>query len=506
MAMSWSSSQEEDTLRYLNGRLEYSVRVRGSTFLWGSSGLTKDLTFASPLILHIANDRYGQVITLNTRTSILSVPPTVYGTLQPGEVVSLPIQGIAGVFAQCAEESIVRCVISILPHWQDKNPWRQLVPSAQIVKLTVAPSAWANLSFEVGGILQASNATLNQKIPQAFDFTTLYSQLGVATEKTSPANLLNSSDLEVAVAGLPLMSLRAEGVKGMLDKACALRANIYIAKFLNQTAIIAQMRANLTNSTSYLQDLVQRSSTQASALAAAYATDGLGGVVKTTSSNLSAKGTGTTTETATGTTTANSTKTTTTSTTNTTAWPTQNMTYQDYGYRYPSIEAAAQNDRAQLSLMAEQFAVFMAQGTSANLETVFSNELTAYDMDVKRLQVAYLNTMLLPPIIGTVTGIYKQVGEAVLPGETVMRIEDTSTIYLVGTLICRQMVSPGSAATITTNLFGSGTTGTLNGSVLAARGDDRGDDWWNVVISCPNSVGIAPNCTFDYEDTTVTIA
>lgn len=87
-----------------------------------------------------------------------------------------------------------------------------------------------------------------------------------------------------------------------------------------------------------------------------------------------------------------------------------------------------------------------------------------------------------------------------------MRIEDTSTIYLVGTLICRQMVSLGSAVTIQTNLFSSGTTGTLNGSVIAARGDDTGDDWWNVVISCPNSVGIAPNCNFDYEDTTVTIA
>jgi hypothetical protein len=120
--------------------------------------------------------------------------------------------------------------------------------------------------------------------------------------------------------------------------------------------------------------------------------------------------------------------------------------------------------------------------------------------------VAYLNTILLPPISGTVTGIYKQVGEAVLPGETVMRIEDTSTIYLVGTLICPQMVSLGSAVTIDTNLFSSGTTGTLNGTVIAARGDDKGDDWWNVVISCPNSVGIAPSCTFDYEDTTVTIA
>jgi hypothetical protein len=126
MTVSWSRSEEdtsssEDTLRYLNGRLEYSVRVRDTTFLWGSSGLTKDLTFSSPLILHIGNDRYGQEISLATRTAILSVPPTEWGTLQPGEIVSLPIQGIIGVYAQCAEESTVRCVISVLSVLPDPN-------------------------------------------------------------------------------------------------------------------------------------------------------------------------------------------------------------------------------------------------------------------------------------------------------------------------------------------------------------------------------------------------
>jgi hypothetical protein len=115
MTMSWSDS-EGDTLRYLNGRLEYSVRVRGATppgtFLWGSSGLTTDLTFATPLILHVANDRYGQEITLFKQTA--NGTQTGQGTLQPGEVVSLPMQAIIGVSATCAEESIVRCVISVV--------------------------------------------------------------------------------------------------------------------------------------------------------------------------------------------------------------------------------------------------------------------------------------------------------------------------------------------------------------------------------------------------------
>jgi hypothetical protein len=112
MTTSWSR-QEEDTLRYLDGRLEYAVRVRGTatpTFLWGSAGITGDITFAAPLILHIGNDRYGQQITLGTQAA--GGAQTAKGTLQPGEVVSLPVQDITGVYATCAAESIVRCVIS----------------------------------------------------------------------------------------------------------------------------------------------------------------------------------------------------------------------------------------------------------------------------------------------------------------------------------------------------------------------------------------------------------
>ena len=56
------------------------------------------------------NDRYGQQISLGTQ--VAGAAQTALGTLQPGEVVSLPVQTITGVYATCAEESIVRCVIS----------------------------------------------------------------------------------------------------------------------------------------------------------------------------------------------------------------------------------------------------------------------------------------------------------------------------------------------------------------------------------------------------------
>lgn len=399
---------------------------------------------------------------------------------------------------------------------------------AKIVALTASPSVWADLSFETGGIIAESSVKLGESV-NAFDFSSLNQALGVATEtrfqpgrpvggiKASepelrvgqvaaagqhvvgqfvpdPADLYDSADLTQSVGGSELMSLRAEGIKAVLDKACALRANLWYAKYGNEAQIIDQIEqyystANNNSKPELLASLAQLAEQQRNDLTNQYQTDGRMGVVPETSSHLTATGND-------GSTQQNG---------------TQDTTYKDYTYRVPSIEANAQNARAQISLIDEQFAQFMAGQTLPNLASVFTNELTAIDMDVKRLQVAYLNTILLPPISGVVTGLYKQVGEAVLPGETVLRIEDNSTIYLVGTLICREMITLGTAATVTIqNLFSSAASATLTGSVIAARGDSGGDDRWNVVISCPNSSGdlspvVPPNYRFDFDDTIIAI-
>ena len=47
-----------------SGRPSYEVRVRGTTYLWGSAGITHDLTYHAPLILYIRNSLHGEVITL----------------------------------------------------------------------------------------------------------------------------------------------------------------------------------------------------------------------------------------------------------------------------------------------------------------------------------------------------------------------------------------------------------------------------------------------------------
>lgn len=91
----------------------YEIRVRGTTadptYLWGSAGITENLQFAKPLLLHIRNDPVGEDVTFGTQ--VASGTQTTIGTLERGQCVSIPLQDIAAVFATCALESTVGCII-----------------------------------------------------------------------------------------------------------------------------------------------------------------------------------------------------------------------------------------------------------------------------------------------------------------------------------------------------------------------------------------------------------
>jgi hypothetical protein len=87
----------------------YEVRVRGTAYLWGSAGLTRDVSFARPLVLHARNALFGEPIGIGTQT--VSGTQTDYGTLQPGECISIELQGVSGVYVTCTRESVVGCMI-----------------------------------------------------------------------------------------------------------------------------------------------------------------------------------------------------------------------------------------------------------------------------------------------------------------------------------------------------------------------------------------------------------
>jgi biotin carboxyl carrier protein len=182
----------------------------------------------------------------------------------------------------------------------------------------------------------------------------------------------------------------------------------------------------------------------------------------------------------------------------------------DYGYRMPYYESQAQNERAQISLIDQQFSQYMYSQQLPNLTTIFQNELRSIDGDVYRLQIAFLSSILLAPFAGTVTGVYKYPGDSVRAGEPVLRVENNETVLIVATVVYRDRVALGATATIQTNLYDSATTPTtVAGTVVAARGHAPDDDHWDIVIKCNNVSGGAQvlpiEYSFDYDDTVVTI-
>jgi biotin carboxyl carrier protein len=421
--------------------------------------------------------------------------------------------------------------------------------TAKVVSLRVRPFQVSHLSFEVGGILGESDTVLGASVT-AFDFAAFYALLrSMPTVTTDPARLLyDFLEIQAAVQPFTVAALRAEVNKAALSTAINARANAYYAKYGTAPAIITQINEFYSPSVfdskpNRLDRLSATSQNQMLQLQDAYANDGRTSVVRTTQSVLDStlESTGSSktagqsdqlsvtfpTEPATfsppppgtGITVTGDVKVsedfqmdTSSLASTSTGFATERQTIvnTDYGYRIPFLENVAQNDRAQISLIDERFASFMYAQNLPNLAAVFQNELASIDNNVYRTQIAYLNTILMSPIPGTVTGIYKNPGDAVRPGEPVIRVENNDIVYLVATLVYRGPISIGSLVTVTTTLFDlPGPPTTVEGNAVAVRGQQE-DDHWEVILPCPNlEIGgkhIFPlGYHFDYDNTTVSI-
>lgn len=86
----------------------YLVQVRGKTYVWGSAGLTVSLTW--PLLLVVNNDALGDPVDIGSE---LTGSSQNYGTLQPGECWTVPLQGLRGVFAICNADTTLACSILV---------------------------------------------------------------------------------------------------------------------------------------------------------------------------------------------------------------------------------------------------------------------------------------------------------------------------------------------------------------------------------------------------------
>ena len=407
-------------------------------------------------------------------------------------------------------------------------------PPPKVVSLNVRPSQVSHLCFEAGGILGEFKAELGAPVV-AFDFAGFYALLGsIPTIPDHPARMLyDFLEIQAFVSPFTLAALRAEAAKATLNKAINARANAFYAKYANGPAIISRINQDYSPSSDNskpvrLSRLSNLSTKQTQDLGDAYVKDKRAGVVKMTMSSLVSTTTGQSGDdtidivvppgtffpvpadappiTVTGDVPLHQDL----KLGRSSGTSNETISNTDYGYRHPFYELTAQYERAQISLIDEQFAQFVAGQNMPFLGAVFLNELNAINADVYRIQIAYLNTILMSPISGTVTGIYKNPGDAVRAGEPVVRVENNAEVLLVATLIYRGPISIGSKVTVSTTLFGlPGSPISTEGTAVAVRGR-REDDQWEVIVKCSNlddgGNPIFPlGYHFDYDDTTVSV-
>jgi hypothetical protein len=122
------------------------------------------------------------------------------------------------------------------------------------------------------------------------------------------------------------------------------------------------------------------------------------------------------------------------------------------------------------------------------------------DLEIRKLQVQYIETFLVPRMGGTVTSVLKDAGDNVRVGESVLRIEGDDQILLAGQVKCRAAVTVGQSCVVeTTNVFASDPPVALrlNARVVSVRGYDSEKDRWNIVLEAQNPA--APHLPLGYD-------
>lgn len=377
---------------------------------------------------------------------------------------------------------------------------------AKPLSLTVRPFQVAHLCFEVGGILGRSFAELGTKV-SAFSFDLLlYAPIRGAVDNGQGRLELDSNGINQRVLPFPnmtnpagsgpaLAALRAESLQAALNKAIIARENAFITKYGGVAAIADAMRKILPSRGQQIRHLSRLSFDMKQILNAAYEQDevrkGNGVVTATILSDFKVDIDEQTKK-----------------KTTTQVGETRNTTID---FRAPLFENLMRNERAQIGIGEEAISWTRETHYLDRIEEVFKNELAMIDADVNQLQHAYLNTILLSPIDGIVTGVYKNPGDWVSPGEPVFRVENNADVLIVAKVGCRGPISVGSMMQVNTTLFDLPDSRVfVLAEIVAVRGAGE-DDQWEVIAKCKNvdNAGKGPlfplGYTFDYDNTTVTI-
>ncbi|NUK25996.1 HlyD family efflux transporter periplasmic adaptor subunit [Streptomyces lunaelactis] len=374
--------------------------------------------------------------------------------------------------------------------------------TGKAVNLRVRPVQSADLCYPVDGTILFQPDPLLGKTVQPYNLNGLYQGLGTAGGDKSRL-VWDSSTIRSTLQPHVLSALRAESVKADLDQAIGMRQNAYLTTYSDtvvalarriyfddpsdQTRVLHRLVSDLEGDTFVLHGTLND----------LYLADGVwGNPIKkaktdTTFSSVLHVPTGGVEY-------------------NNTA--TSHSETMGYEYRLPSVENDIRYRRAMIGHRQEFLAAFRMKEMCANAGVTFPNELAAFDQQIRKLQVAYIDTMLVPPFAGVVTGVFRNTGDFVSAGQPVARVEDDKSVYLVGTIKYRGMLRVNSKVSVSTKLFDApgGQQTNIEGVVSSVRGHDSADEQWDVLILCSNRTAVGDpivplNYNFDFESTTIDI-
>jgi hypothetical protein len=165
----------------------------------------------------------------------------------------------------------------------------------------------------------------------------------------------------------------------------------------------------------------------------------------------------------------------------------QEMISELQAFSHPRQENEFGFRQAMTTLLPE----LLKQDTTAlkvgHIEQIMASELAAMDMEVRSVQLNFIHTFLTAPIDGIVTGVFKDIGESVEPGEPVLRVENNREILFVGRVQYQGQLWVGRDIELTlASVFEDGTSRVVGGKIVAIRGHESDNDEWELIVRSTN--------------------
>lgn len=163
--------------------------------------------------------------------------------------------------------------------------------------------------------------------------------------------------------------------------------------------------------------------------------------------------------------------------------------------RHPFLENQIRHERLTIDVADELIAEQVAALRLSTLDRVLANELEAADLAVRRLQLAYIDSFLIPRFSGRIAAVLRNPGELLRAGEPLVRIDREDALYLVGQVKWPSLVTIGARFLLkTSGVFDEAPPDNLviEGSVVSAKSMPSDSSAWNLIIEVVKSTHALP--------------